>query len=165
MTLEPAFQSYYPEHLAHCYGCGRLNDRGYRLETRWDGDESLTLFTPLPHHIAVAGVVYGGLLAALVDCHSTGTAAAALYRNEKRPMSSMPVHRCVTGTLNVRFLRPTTLGPVVEVRGRVADITGRKVTVLSRICVEGVTTVEAEVVALEMPDGFGAQITEPTLPT
>ena len=35
----PAVQDFYPEDVAHCYGCGRLNEAGLRLRTRWDGDE------------------------------------------------------------------------------------------------------------------------------
>ena len=155
MTREPAFQDYYPEHLAHCYGCGALNAHGYRLETRWDGEESVTFFTPASYHTAIPGVVYGGLLASIVDCHSTATAAAALYRAQDRPMPSEPAHRCVTGILSVRYLHPTPLGPAIEVRGRVTAIDARKVTVVSRVLVGGVVTVEAEVVAIEMPDGFG----------
>ena len=65
-----AFQDYYPENLAHCYGCGRLNPHGHQIKTFWDGDETVTRFTPLPHHTAVPGFTYGGLIASLVDCHS-----------------------------------------------------------------------------------------------
>jgi acyl-coenzyme A thioesterase PaaI-like protein len=162
VTREPAFQDYYPEHLAHCYGCGRLNAQGYRLETRWDGEESVTYFTPAPYHTAVPGVVYGGLLASIVDCHSTGTAAAALYRAQGRAMDSEPAHRCVTGSLNVRYLHPTPLGPAIEVRGRVTAIDGRKVTVVSRVLVGDVVTVEAEAVAIEIRDGFGIPVLRPS---
>ncbi|HEV2427827.1 MAG TPA: PaaI family thioesterase [Acidimicrobiales bacterium] len=153
----PAVQDFYTDHLARCYGCGRLNERGYRLRTRWDGDETLTRFTPAPFHTAVPGVVYGGLLASLVDCHSTATGAAALYRVEGRDFADPgPAHRCVTGTLAVRFLRPTPLGPELAVRGRVVDVAGRKVTVASRIEADGVTTVEADAVVLEVAEDFGS---------
>ncbi len=153
----PAVQDFYPEHLAQCYGCGRLNERGYRLRTRWDGDETLTLFTPAPYHTAVPGVVYGGLLASLVDCHSTASGAAALYRAEGRDFADPgPAHRCVTGTLTVRYRRPTPLGPELEVRGRIVAVEGRKVTVASRVVAGGEVTVEADAVVLEVPEGFGA---------
>ncbi len=153
-TDDRPFQDFYPEHLAHCYGCGRLNEHGYRLATRWDGEESVTRFTPAPYHTAIPGVVYGGLLASIVDCHSTGTAAAALYRAEGRALDSEPPHRCVTGQLLVRYRQPTPLGPPVEVRGVVAAIDGRRVTVVSRVLVGGIVTVEAEVIAFEMPEDF-----------
>lgn len=151
-----AFQDYYPEHLAHCYGCGGLNEHGYRIKTFWDGDETVTHFTPKPFHTAVPGIVYGGLLASLIDCHSTGTAAAAMYREEGRAMDSLPSFRFVTGSLEVSYLKPTPLGPTLEVRGRVQEIRGRKVVVASTVQVDGVATVRGRVVALQMPEDFGA---------
>ncbi len=151
-----AFQDYYPEHLAHCYGCGRLNEHGYHIRTTWEGEDSLTRFTPQPFHTAIPGFVYGGLLASVVDCHSTGTAAAAMYRLEDRPMDSAPPFRFVTGSLLVTYLKPTPLGPALVVRGHVREISGRKVIVDSTVEVDGVLTARGEVVALQMPDSFGA---------
>jgi len=78
-----AFQDYYPENVSHCYGCGSSNVHGHRIKTNWDGEESVTWFTPEPFHTAVPGYAYGGLIASLIDCHSTGTAAAAMYRAEE----------------------------------------------------------------------------------
>ena len=72
-----AFQDFYPDELAHCYGCGRLNESGLHIRTLWDGEESVTRFTPRPYHTATPGFVNGGVLASLIDCHGTGTAAAA----------------------------------------------------------------------------------------
>ena len=46
----PAFQDYYPENVAHCYGCGKLNAHGHQIKTDWDGDETVTRFTPRPEH-------------------------------------------------------------------------------------------------------------------
>ena len=77
---EKAFQDYYPDDLSYCYGCGRLNEDGLQIKSYWEGDESVCVFTPRPHHMAVPGFVYGGLIASLIDCHGTGTAAAAAYR-------------------------------------------------------------------------------------
>ncbi|MHB1209822.1 MAG: PaaI family thioesterase [Acidimicrobiales bacterium] len=150
-----AFQEYYPEHLAHCYGCGSLNEHGYRIKTFWDGDESVTHFTPSPFHTAVPGIVYGGLLASLIDCHSTGTAAAAMYRDQGREMDSLPPFRFVTGSLEVRYLKPTPLGPELEIRGQVREIQGRKVTIASTIQANELVTVRGLVIAIELPEDFG----------
>ncbi len=151
-----AFQDYYPENVAHCYGCGSRNDHGHRIKTFWEGEESVTRYTPEPYHTAVPGFVYGGLLASLIDCHSTGTAAAATYRAEGREMDSLPPFRFVTGSLLVKYLKPTPLGVTLEIRGRVQEIMGRKVVIESTVYAEGVATASGEVVALQMPDDFGA---------
>lgn len=151
----PAFQDFYPENVAHCYGCGRLNGHGHQIKTHWDGDETVTRYTPRPEHTAVPGFVYGGLIASLIDCHSTGTAAAAAYRAENRAMDSLPPLRFVTGSLHVDYLKPTPLGPELELRGRVKEIKGRKVVIESEVRVNGVATARGEVVAVQMPDSFG----------
>ncbi|MBU6515907.1 MAG: PaaI family thioesterase [Acidobacteria bacterium] len=151
-----AFQDYYPDHLAHCYGCGRLNEHGHRIRTYWDGEESVTRFTPREYHIAVPGYVYGGLLASLIDCHSTASAAAAMYRSEMREMDTEPSFRFVTGSLQVRYLKATPLGPELLIRGRVREIDGRKVIIDSTVFVDGASTVRGEVIAIQMPEDFGA---------
>lgn len=149
-----AFQDYYPENVAHCYGCGAHNEHGHRIKTYWDGEETVTRFNPEPYHTAIPGYVYGGLLASLVDCHSTGTAAAAMYRAAGREMDSEPAFRFVTGSLHVNYLKPTPMGPL-EIRGRVKEIKGRKVVVESTVYAGGVATATGEVVAVQMPENFG----------
>ena len=147
-----AIQDTYPDELAHCYGCGRLNDHGLHLRTFWDGDETVTRYTPQAWHIAIPGYVNGGLLASLLDCHGTGTAAAAAYRAEHRKPGTPPPHRFVTASLRVDYLKPTPLGVELEVRGRATTIGGRKVIVEARILAQGETTAKGEIVAVEMPD-------------
>ncbi len=149
-----AFQDFYPENVAHCYGCGRLNEHGHQIKTVWDGEETVTRFQPKPEHTAIPGFVYGGLIASLIDCHGTGTAAAAMYRAENRPMDSMPPFRFVTGSLLVSFLKPTPLGPELEIRGKVKEIKGRKVVVEATVFAEGIATARGEIVALQMPETF-----------
>lgn len=160
-TPTKAFQDYYPENLAHCYGCGRLNAEGHQIKTYWDGEESVTHFTPLPCHTAVPGFTYGGLIASLIDCHSTGTAAAAMYRSEGRGMDTLPAFRFVTGSLRVDFLKPTPIAHSLELRGRVKEIKGRKVIVETSVLVNGVLTARGEVVAVQMPENFGTSNTTP----
>jgi acyl-coenzyme A thioesterase PaaI-like protein len=124
--------------LAHCYGCGRLNLLGHQIKTFWDGEETVTHFTPKPEHMAVPGFTYGGLMASLIDCHGTGTAAAAMYKSEAREMDTLPVFRFVTGSLHVDYLKPTPITGTLEIRGRVKEIKGRKVIVEATVWVDAV---------------------------
>jgi len=153
MTDKP-FQHFYPDHLAHCYGCGRLNEHGHQIKSFWDGDESICLFLPEDNYISVPGYVYGGMLASLIDCHGTGTAAAAGYRAENRPMDSEPPLRYLTASLRVDFLKPTPLGIILEVRGRVKELSKRKVVIDEWIMANGETTVRGELVAVQVPDSL-----------
>ena len=151
-----AFQDHYPENVAHCYGCGRMNKHGHQIKTEWDGNETVTRYTPQPYETSVPGFAYGGLIASLIDCHSTGTAAAAMYRQEGRDLDTLPAFRFVTGSLHVDYLKPTPIDGPIEIRGRVKEIKGRKVIVETSVLAGGVTTARGEVVAVQMPESFGA---------
>lgn len=149
---DKAFQDFYPDEVAWCYGCGRLNETGLHVRSFWEGDEAVARYEPGPNHIAVPGYVYGGLIASLIDCHGTGTAAAAMYRSQGRPMDSEPPLRFVTASLHVDYLRPTPMGVTLEVRARVKEIKGRKVVVEERLLVGSEVCAQGEVVAVLVPD-------------
>lgn len=146
-----AFQDFYPDELSYCYGCGRLNDRGLKLQSYWDGEETVAIFNPRSYHIAIPGYVYGGLIASIIDCHGTGTAAAAAYRAEGREMGTEPPVRFVTASLHVEYIRPTPLGVPLEVRGKIKEIKDRKVVVSATVSAGGETCARGEVVAVKMP--------------
>jgi len=154
---ERAVQDFYADDMAWCYGCGRLNAEGFHLKTVWDGDETLTRFTPRPYHIAIPGYVYGGLIASLIDCHGTGSAAAAAYRAEGHQVGEGPAPRYVTASLRVDYLKPTPIGVPLEVRGRVKELKGRKAIVEARVIAGGELTARGEVVAVQVPEGFGGR--------
>ncbi len=149
---EKAFQDYYPDHFAQCYGCGRLNEHGLKVRSFWEGDEAVARVTPLPWHTALPGYVYGGFLASVIDCHSTGTAAAAAYRAAGRPMESEPAFRFLTGTLKVQYLKPTPIDGTLELRSRVAEIKGRKVVVTTDLWAAGEVCVKGEAVLVQVPE-------------
>jgi acyl-coenzyme A thioesterase PaaI-like protein len=151
---QKAFQDYYPEAFAQCYGCGRLNEHGLQIKSYWEGDESICTFTPQPYHTAVPGYVYGGLIASLIDCHSTGTAAAAAYRAQDRRMDTDPPLRFVTASLHVDYLRPTPIEGPLELRSHVKEVKGRKVVVVTSLSVRGEECARGEVIAVQIPEGW-----------
>ena len=151
MTETP-FQDYYPEFFAQCYGCGRLNEDGLQIKSFWDGDETVCIFHPRSYHTAIPGYVYGGLIASLIDCHSTGTAAAAAYRAQGRAMDSEPALRFLTASLHVEYLRPTPIDGPLEIRSQIKEIKGRKVVVDSTLSAKGEICARGQVVAVQIPD-------------
>ncbi len=151
---DKAVQDFYPDQLSYCYGCGRLNEEGHQIKSRWDGDETVSHFTPKPYHIAIPGYVYGGLIASLIDCHGTGSAALASYRNEDREPGTDPPFRFVTASLQVDYLAPTPLGFELELRGKVIELKGRKVITEITVSAEGKVTARGRVVAVQMPEGM-----------
>ena len=147
-----AFQDYYPDQFAQCYGCGRLNEHGLQIKSYWEGNDSVCIFQPKPYHTAIPGYVYGGLIASLIDCHSTGTAAAAIYRHEGRAMDTEPPLRFLTASLKVDYLRPTPIDVPLEVRATVKEIKGRKVVILSTLSARGEVCARGEVTAVQVPE-------------
>ena len=151
MQIKP-IQDYYPDDVAHCYGCGRLNEHGHQIKSFWDGDETVSHFTPKEYHTAIPGYVYGGLIASLIDCHGTGTAALAAYRAENRDPNSLPPFRFVIASLQVDYLKPTPLGVELELRGKVLEIKGKKVISEISVSANGEITARGKVVAIQMPE-------------
>jgi acyl-coenzyme A thioesterase PaaI-like protein len=147
--MSKSFQDYYSEVSAHCYGCGRLNEDGLHIKSFWDGDETVCHFEPRPYHTAFPGYVYGGMLASLVDCHATGTAAAFAYRTANQELGTEPEHRVVTASLRVDYLRPTPIDGVLELRGKAKEIKERKIIVTVELFAKGKLCVKGEVVAVK----------------
>jgi len=147
-----AFQDYYPDDVSYCYGCGRLNEHGLQIKSYWDGEEAVCTFQPRSYHLAIPGYVYGGLIASLIDCHSTGTAAAAAYRAQGRAMDTDPPLRFVTASLHVDYVRPTPIEEPLELRSQVKEIKGRKVAISTTLSARGEVCARGEVVAVQMPD-------------
>lgn len=150
----PAIQDVYPDELAHCYGCGRLNEHGLHIRSRWDGEDTVAVYLPRDYHTAIPGFVYGGLVASVIDCHGTGSAALAGYRAERREPGSEPPLRYVTASLHVDFVRPTPLGPPLEARGRIVEVKGRKVVVDIVLRAGDLECARGRVVAVQLPEGM-----------
>ena len=157
---QKAFQDYYPDHLSYCYGCGRLNEYGLQIKSYWDenGEETVCRFTPRDYHIAIPGYVYGGLIASIIDCHATGTAAAAAYRVAGREMDTLPAFRFLTAALHVDYLRPTPLNVPLNLRARVKEIKGRKVVVSVNLYAKDEECARGEVIAVQAPDELTTEL-------
>jgi len=125
-----AFQDYYPDDYSHCYGCGRLNEHGHQIKSYWDGNESICRFLPKKYHTGgKKDILYGGLVASLMDCHGAGTAAAAKVKELGIEIKKGEMPRFVTASLKVYYLAPTPVNTELELRGKIIDISGRKVIV------------------------------------
>ncbi len=149
--MSEPIQAFYPDDFAWCYGCGRLNAGGYHFETRLWGDGTVTEFSPAKEHTAVPGSVYGGLIASIIDCHSTGSAAIFALVERDEAIGSGPAPRFVTAHLEVDFLAPTPIEPL-RVVGRLVEFTERKVLVDSELVVDGRVTARGHAVLVQLRD-------------
>ncbi len=76
---ESSLQDRYAPHNA-CFGCGPANEKGLRIKSRVEGEQVVAHCTPQPHHQAFPGVLNGGIIGALLDCHCNWTAAWPLMK-------------------------------------------------------------------------------------
>jgi acyl-coenzyme A thioesterase PaaI-like protein len=158
---EPALQDIWPD--ATCYGCGPANPRGLHIKSYWSEDGTEVVCTFEPHHEHNAGfpnVMYGGLVASLMDCHSIWTAIAWAYREEGRPHGSPPSISYVTGSITVKFLKPTRLDVPAVLRARVTEMEGKRATVQCALYSGDERTAEATVHAFRfsMDKALGASV-------
>ena len=114
-----------------CFGCGPANEKGLRIRSFADGDEYIAEWHAEPHHQAFPGVLNGGIIGALLDCHSNWAAAHHLM---KRSGASSPPCT-VTAEFHVKLVRPTPTDVPITLKARVVD------------SVEDRATVEAELIA------------------
>ena len=148
-----AFQDRFPEEFAHCFGCGRLNEQGLKIQSHWEGDETVCRYEPQPHYTGgFPGFVYGGFLASLIDCHSSATASAAHSREQGPSQHDGLFSRYVTASLKVDYLKPTPMGKVLELRSRVTEMKGRKALVSTALSVDGEVCVKGEAVMVRIPE-------------
>jgi acyl-coenzyme A thioesterase PaaI-like protein len=108
-----------------CFGCGPANAKGLRIRSLPDGDEVVADWTPEPHHEAFPGMLNGGIVGALLDCHGNWTAAWHLMKTagaDKPPVT-------VTADYAVKLRRPTPSGAPVRLRARVVESSGDRAVV------------------------------------
>ncbi|HSN97004.1 MAG TPA: PaaI family thioesterase [Candidatus Nanopelagicales bacterium] len=121
-TTQGLQDRYAPNNL--CFGCGPANEKGLRLKSIVEGDELVAEFTPEEHHQAFAGMLNGGIIGALLDCHSNW--AAAHYLMQQRGEDTPPC--TVTADFHVKLKKPTPIGPV-HLRAKVVESEGDRAIV------------------------------------
>jgi acyl-coenzyme A thioesterase PaaI-like protein len=107
---------YAPDNI--CFGCGPANDKGLRIKSHVQGDVVVAHYDPEPHQQAFPGMLNGGIIGTLLDCHSNWAAAYFLMR--ARGASAPPC--TVTADFHVKLKRPTPMSRV-ELRATVSEIT------------------------------------------
>jgi acyl-coenzyme A thioesterase PaaI-like protein len=153
--VEKAIQDVYPDDFSWCYGCGRLNKDGHQLRTGWHGEQTITIYTPGSKYMGIPGYLYGGMIASLIDCHGTGSAALALHRKNGHEIGDgAEVPRFVTASLNVDFLKPTPQDILLRAIGTVEEVHPKKWKVQTEIFANDTLCARGEVVAVVMPDTF-----------
>lgn len=126
-------EALYPE--LTCFGCGHANPDGFHLRSYVEGDVVVAEFTPGPEHDNGFGFVNGGIITTVLDCHGAAVVMweAAQRRWEAAPGAPVPF---ITAGFEVRFLRPTPLGPTVRLVASPERIDESEIVVHSELVFE-----------------------------
>jgi len=119
-----------------CFGCGHANPDGFHLRSYRDGDLTVADFTPRPEHDNGFGFLNGGIITTVLDCHG---AAVVMWEAAQRDWQAEPGAPIpfITAGFDVRFLRPTPLGPAVHLVAEPVTVDEREIVVESRLEFDG----------------------------
>ena len=125
---EPSLQiAYAPNSI--CFGCGPANREGLRIQSYVREAEVIADWTPAPHHQAFPGVLCGGIIGTLLDCHSNWTAAWELMRRAGAEAPSCTV----TAEYAVKLLRPTPVDRAVRLVAKAVEIKDDRARIEARL--------------------------------
>jgi acyl-coenzyme A thioesterase PaaI-like protein len=131
MTEKSIQETYAPQNA--CFGCGPSNEKGLRIRSFVEGDAVVAEWTPQPHHEAYPGMLNGGIIGALLDCHSNWTAAWHLMR--KAGANHPPC--TVTAAYAIKLLRPTPTSGPVQLHAVVAESTDDRAVIEAKLTAGG----------------------------
>jgi acyl-coenzyme A thioesterase PaaI-like protein len=150
-----AFQDFIANN--HCFGCGPDNPHGLRIKSFWqEPGVAICHFHAEPHHCsAPRSAINGGIIASVIDCHAVGTAIAACYLSEGREPGSGEAILCVTGELNVRYLKPARIDTPLAVTARVVELGPKKIRLACEARSGELLCATADVLAIRVPAQWG----------
>ena len=127
-----SLQETYAPRMA-CFGCGPANPQGLRIRSFAQGDGLVARWRPAPQYEAFPGMLSGGIIGTLLDCHSNWAAAYHLMR--RRGADTPPC--TVTADYAVKLLRPTPTDAEIELVATVIESTEERAVVEAQLVAHG----------------------------
>jgi acyl-coenzyme A thioesterase PaaI-like protein len=135
-----------------CFGCGPANADGLRIRSIVQGDEVVASWQPRPMHEAFPGMLNGGIIGALLDCHCNWTAAWHLMQKHGTPTPPCTV----TAEYAIKLKRPTPTNAPVLLRARVAESTDDRARITATLEAGGKVCATCEGLFVAVKDGHPA---------
>ncbi|MCY3002398.1 MAG: PaaI family thioesterase [Planctomycetota bacterium] len=135
-----------------CFGCGPANEKGLRIKSFAQGDEVVCEWSAEPHHEAFTGMLNGGIIGSLLDCHSNW--AAAWHLMNRTGASELP--STVTAEFHVKMRRPTPSTKPVKLVAKVVESTDDRATIDATLSSDGVVTATCRGVFVAVKEGHPA---------
>lgn len=147
---QEAIQDKWSDIGTHCWGCGRNNEHGLHIKSYWEGDETVCTWQPEDYYLAFPGMICGGIIATIIDCHCLNTAISAAYREQGREIGTEPEIIYVTGSLFIKYLKPTPINKPVVLRAWVKEMKEKKILVSCSLFSKKKECVKGELVAIKV---------------
>jgi acyl-coenzyme A thioesterase PaaI-like protein len=135
-----------------CYGCGPANEKGIGLRSFVEGDRLVATWQAKEYHQAFDGILCGGVIGTLLDCHCNWTAAWHLMN--KNNLETPPC--TVTAEYKIVLTTPTPMKNPVRLSARVVDSSERKAVVHGEIIVDDLVTATCEGTFVAVKEGHPA---------
>lgn len=135
-----------------CFGCGPKNEKGLQIKSFWEGEELVLRYKPSPEHQAFPGIINGGIIGTLFDCHSNWCAATTLFK--RNPEKDFP--STVTSEFSIKLIRPTPFGVKLTIKAKPKEISGNKVVVEAELYADGKVTATSLAVFFAVEEGHPA---------
>jgi len=129
---ELSLQEKYAPHTS-CFGCGPANERGLGIRSFARGETVVCEWQPQPHHEAFPGMLNGGIIGSLIDCHANWTAAWFLMRRDETKTPPCTV----TAEYSVKLLRPTPTDAPLSLTARVVEAGEDRAVVVAELVAGG----------------------------
>ena len=130
--MKKSLQDQYAPNNA-CFGCGPANPDGLGIKSFIDGDEIVGTWQPQPVHQAFPGVLNGGIIGALLDCHCNW--AAAYHQMLAQGLTVPPC--TLTAEYNIKLSRPTPIDSPLELRAQLVELDGNRTQITGTLTANG----------------------------
>ena len=138
-----------------CFGCGPANKDGLRIRSfhRDDVEHGLRMtFVTEKQHQAFPGMVNGGIIGTLLDCHGNWTAAMAIMVSNQ--MEEAPC--TVTANYSIQLRRPTPSEEELTILSEVTDLQIDRATVKMEMYAKGELCARGEGLFVAVKEGHPA---------
>ncbi|MDQ3634724.1 MAG: PaaI family thioesterase [Acidobacteriota bacterium] len=108
-----------------CFGCGVANEKGLRIRSFEKDGEYFAEWKAEKHHEAFPGMLNGGIIGSLLDCHSNWAAAHYLMKQNNKDEPDCTV----TANYSIKLLRPTPSDALIKLRAKVVESSEDRATV------------------------------------
>lgn len=135
-----------------CFGCGPANQQGLGIKSFVEGDEVTCSWQPQPMHQAFPGVLSGGIIGTLLDCHCNW--AAAYHLMQQQGIDAPPC--TVTAEYSIKLRRPTPTDKPVELRAQLVEIDGNRARISGTLTANGRTCATCDGLFVAVEEGHPA---------